>query len=373
MCLCTSPIWYRKGGLEYARLLGDSIHQSLRDEYNQTLEDFRRDQERYEMDKKVYQKEKSAERTPPIPPTTPPQLMLFIPANNSKTGLYQNLTENSERGIMFETEGDTLADAVKQDYAGFTDLLRNAFHHERCTFFRRANGGEYVEVSRPYLSLVLSSTFDQLKSLMPTAENGLFSRFLFYEMKSSSEFRNVFDKRKRDYAAYFGELGQGFKKMYGHLHALTEPLYFDLTDHQQAAFVKLFQAWKTELREYVANDLDGTVNRLGTICFRVAMVFTVLRAFDKNAIKGPLLCNDEDFENAIRIVETLKTHAVRIYNRLPKPAPTADAEPVGSDPKREAQKTKCRELFAQGKSCREISTIVFGDESKKSTVYRWTH
>ncbi|GAB2564342.1 DUF3987 domain-containing protein [Spirosoma areae] len=363
-----APYGCGKGGLEYARLLGDAIHRGKRKEYDQNLAEYQQDQERYDLAKKASQKDKSAQPPPP-PKPAPPQIMLFIPANNSKSGLYKNLAENNERGVIIETEGDTLADALKQDYAGFTDLLRNAFHHERCTFFRRGNGGEYVEITRPFLSLVLSSTFDQLKTLMPTPENGLFSRFLFYEMKGSAEFRNVFDKRKRNYADYFGKMGDWFEKMYNHLEPLPEPIYFDLTDQQQAAFVDQFQAWKDELREYVAKDLDGTVNRLGLICFRVAMVLTVIRAFDTGEKIGAFVCSDNDYANALSIVETLKIHAVRVYNKLPKAASTADAEPA--DEKK--QKQQCQELFSQGMSCRDISTKVFGDESKKSTVYRWTH
>ena len=369
-----APYGTGKGGLENARLLGAAVHQAKRDDYTLRTEAFYQKQQQYEKDKKAYQKNKDTEASPPVPPKSPPQLMLFIPANNSKSGLYQNLTENKERGIMIETEGDTLADAVKQDYAGFTDLLRNAFHHERCTFFRRGNGGEYVEVTRPFISLVLSSTFDQLKALIPTPENGLFSRFMFYEMKGTVEFRNVFDKRKRNYADYFDLMGKAFKKMYDYLDALEKPLYFDLTENQQSQFVQKFRAWKKELHEYVTKDLDGTVNRLGLICFRVAMVFTVLRAFDTDQKEGPFVCSDTDFENALRIVETLKIHAVRVYNKLPKSAIPADADSADEDEEKTKQKRACRKLFAEGMTnCREISIKVFGNESKKTTVYRWTH
>ena len=44
-------------------------------------------------------------------PIKPTQKALFIPANNSKTGVFDILSNNEERGIIFETEADTLADA----------------------------------------------------------------------------------------------------------------------------------------------------------------------------------------------------------------------------------------------------------------------
>jgi len=81
--------------------------------------------------------------------------MLYIPANNSKSGIYQLLEENDDKGIMFESEGDTLADAIKQDYGSFSDTLRKAFHHENLDLFRRGNE-ELIEINKPELSVVLS-------------------------------------------------------------------------------------------------------------------------------------------------------------------------------------------------------------------------
>ena len=62
-------------------------------------------------------------------PVKPPERMLFIPANNSTTGVYQLISDNEGRGLMFETEGDTLTQAFKSDYGNYSDGFRKAFHH----------------------------------------------------------------------------------------------------------------------------------------------------------------------------------------------------------------------------------------------------
>ena len=103
--------------------------------------------------------------------------------------------ENGGRGTVFETEADTLADALKQDHGGFSDTLRQSFGHEPLSYFRRTNS-EDVEIASPALSVVLSSTFDQLVKLIPSAENGLFSRFVYSELKTTPPVHNVFDKSK---------------------------------------------------------------------------------------------------------------------------------------------------------------------------------
>src|SRR5690606_26699081 len=78
-------------------------------------------------------------------PSKPPERMLFIPANNSVTGVYQLISDNEGRGLIFETEGDTLAQAFKSDYGNYSDGFRKAFHHETISYYRRTDR-EYVDI-----------------------------------------------------------------------------------------------------------------------------------------------------------------------------------------------------------------------------------
>ena len=59
-------------------------------------------------------------------PQKPAERMLFIPANNSTTGVFQLLSDNEGKGLIFETEGDTLAQAFKSDYGNYSDGFRKA-------------------------------------------------------------------------------------------------------------------------------------------------------------------------------------------------------------------------------------------------------
>src|SRR5690606_30104441 len=128
---------------------------------------------------------------PPPMPTPAGHTKLYLPANSTKTAMMQLLMENNGRGIIFETEGDTLADMLRQDYGNFSDVLRKAYHHESVSFFRRANN-EDVFIEHPQLSVVLSGTQDQLHRLIPTIENGLFSRFCFYILDQRQGFKDPF-------------------------------------------------------------------------------------------------------------------------------------------------------------------------------------
>jgi hypothetical protein len=304
-----------KGGLDYARQLGKQVHQAKKEEYNESFQEYSKDMEVYKKLLKDFHKSKSYEAEPPEMPQRPPSLMLFIPANNSKSGIYQLLFENNGRGILFETEGDTLADALKQDYGGFSDTLRKAFHHERLDLFRRMNN-EHIEIQHPELSVVLSSTFDQLKKLIPSVENGLYSRFLYYELKQNSRFIDVFDNRKNLYHEYFEKAGEHFKELFDRLEKLNHPIRFSLTKEQQNRFIAFFDERKSKMIVEVDTTMAGMANRLGVIAYRIMMVFTALRAYENEMLNASIQCNDVDFDNALQIVNRLEKHAKTVYEFL---------------------------------------------------------
>ncbi len=331
------PYGSGKGALTYARMLAQDVHKAR-------------------LAETLKAKERLMEGDP-----EPPQQLHYIPANNSKTGFFELLSGNAGAGTLFESEGDTLADAIRQDYGNFSDGLRKGFHHEPISFYRRTNK-EFVEIENPRLSVVLSSTFDQLLTLIPSPENGLFSRFCFYSLPGDPNFRNVFAIEKRDYMTAFRSLANGLKQVYDGLSQLSEPIVFRLTKDQEARFVERFQALKTELRETNDANLDGTVNRLGLQFFRVAMILTALRSNGDS----PMYCTDQDFDLAGEIVDVLTQHAIDIYFQLPQPK-THNSKHI----ERAEDIKRALELSKAGQTYGAISQAIFGDESHKSTVHRW--
>ena len=107
------------------------------------------------------------------------QKTLIIPANSSASSLISILHDNDGIGLLFETEGDTLSQTLKSEHGNYSDLLRKAFHHETISMSRRKDR-EYLEIDNPRVSVVLAGTPEQVRHLIPDAENGLLSRFIFY-------------------------------------------------------------------------------------------------------------------------------------------------------------------------------------------------
>jgi hypothetical protein len=354
-----------KGSLMYSKMLGFQIHKSM-------IEVSKADNDQFEIENELYKAEfqkwkKSKIGDPPKKPIQPQQKLLFIPANNSKSGLFELLSGNEESGIMFESEGDTLADAIRQDYGNFSDGLRKAFHHESISFYRRLNK-EFIEIENPKISVVISSTFDQLLALIPTAENGLFSRFLFYELPHEPKFRNVFDASKDNYLPVFSGLGEQMKQVYEYFKADTYGFKFQLTEPQQAGFIEYFRALKLEIQDNLTFELDGTINRLGLQFFRIAMIFTTLRQYYSSTIDREMFCSDQDFQLTKNIISELKNHALNIYFKLPEPKPVSNKFQGKAETVQQAI-----ELHNSGLSYGEISQRIYNNPNHKSTIYRWIH
>ncbi len=335
------PYGSGKGALRYARELGAAVH-------------------RLKLAETLEAQENHLEGEP-----EPPQLLHFIPANSSKTGFFELLSANQGAGTLFETEGDTLADAIRQDYGNFSDGLRKAFHHEGISYYRRT-GKEFVEIDNPRLSVILSSTADQLLALIPTAENGLFSRFCYFTLPPDPSFKNVFDQAKAFCYDTFQDVGHALREIYKFMNGQSEPVTFELTPDQQKQFLDHFQKLKTALQNDVSHDLDGAVNRLGLQFFRIAMILTTMRYFGGDGLKRPLVCGDQDFQLTMQIIEVLKTHAVDVYARLPQ---VMDFEHKHID--RAENVKKALELHRAGQTYRQISETVFGTQTHVSTIFRW--
>ncbi|WP_207493179.1 DUF3987 domain-containing protein [Aridibaculum aurantiacum] len=311
-----------KGRLVHCKQIVAPIHKHFRDQAKLM-------KQQHELEMMDYNEKKGKDATAEKP-AKPPEKMLLIPANNSTTGVFQLLFENDGRGLLFETEGDTLAQAFKSDYGNYSDGFRKAFHHETISYYRRTDR-EYVDIPLPCLSAVLSGTPKQVSSLIPNAENGLFSRFIFYFMNVKPVWKDVFTfSTDNGLDDYFNALGEQFFHFFQSLQASPE-IHFSLTIDQQQQFNTFFQQVQQTYITLKGLDYMATVRRLGLIAFRIAMILSVLRLMETGEMPSRLVCEERDFQTAMGIVKTLVIHSAKVFSELPAEAQL---------PKRKNQKEK---------------------------------
>ena len=304
-----------KGRLSLCRHLAAPLHRELREQYRKSMEKYKQEQLQYVMNKK---KGEASE------PEEPPFLTLFIPANSTATVVYQTLSQNNGVGLLFETEGDTLANAFNSDLGNYSDGFRKAFHHEMISYLRKKDR-EYVEITKPKFSAILSGTPEQVFNLIPSAENGLFSRFIFYVMPTEIVWHDMFDASEGPTAdELFKEIGRDFYQFHKLLGA--QPIRFILQQEQQRRFNAFFSKTQAEYAALFGNDIIASVRRLGLIFFRITMILTVLRQMDDDAFplalddgkEALLVCTDADFDTALAMVKVLLQHTVRVFQALPR-------------------------------------------------------
>jgi len=324
-----------KGRLVHCRQLVNPIHKELR-------EQAKLHKQHYELEMAEYNSKKGKEDGIEKP-AKPPEKMLFIPANNSSTGAYQLLGDSDGRGLIFETEGDTLAHAFKSDYGNYSDGFRKAFHHETISYYRRTDR-EFVDIESPCLSTVLSGTPKQVSALIPNAENGLFSRFIFYFMNVRPVWKNVFaSQTDNGLDDYFEALGNEFYELYKVIMQ-DEPRQFHLTADQQEQFNQFFGQIQEKYMNLQGLDYMATIRRLGLIAFRISMIFSALRIMEMRHIKydknigafdsttgeilsnscqtgdtsKKLICEERDFQAALEMVKVLVKHSSKVFGELPQ-------------------------------------------------------
>ena len=304
-----------KGRLVHCRQLVNPIHKELREQAKLLKQQHELEMAEYNAKKG---KEEGVEK-----PGKPPEKMLFIPANNSSTGAYQLLGDSDGKGLIFETEGDTLAHAFKSDYGNYSDGFRKAFHHETISYYRRTDR-EYVDIENPCLSAVLSGTPKQVSALIPNAENGLFSRFIFYFMNVRPTWKDVFaDTTSQGLDEYFDALGAEFYELFKVLKANSE-MHFCLTADQQAQFNVFFAQVQDHYMTLQGIDYMATIRRLGLIAFRISMILSALRILETGDTSTQIICEERDFQAALAMVRVLVKHSAKVFTELPedvKPSP----------------------------------------------------
>ncbi len=315
-----------KGRLALCRYLIEPIHDRLRELNEAEQTEYKQKMQAYNASKNKASLEK---------PEEPPLRMLFIPANSSATAVYQVLNDNGGQGIMFETEGDTLANTFSSDYGNYSDGFRKAFHHENISYVRRKDK-EYVNLKRPRLSTLLTGTPKQILSLITDAENGLFSRFVFYYLNTKLEWQNVFDKEQDGTLdEYFTALGEEFNDFYAVLKEAGD-IRFEMTEAQGKEFNAWFESAQLEYAAKYGDEMIASIRRLGLITFRIAMILSALRIMEDGCFEPQLICSDEDFGNAMTIAKVAVEHTAKVFRELPKAA----ASTAGT-----GQKTVRRQMF----------------------------
>jgi len=307
-----------KGMMRFCARLVKPVHDKLMAESEEARNEYRK---RMELKKQEKKGKSTKGETENVMEQMPPLKVFNIPADSSASAFIRTFAE-TQRGIMFETEGDTLAKILRLDFGGYSDLLRKAAHHEPITFMRVGSDdkgeGIHIYIDYPCLSVVLSGTPKQLKNLMTDAENGLFSRFGVLYVTTNPEWEDQYeDDEGESYEECFDRYADDLYVIYTKLVCLGEKgVQFKLTKAQRKEVRSFFRNNLFRYNTLYDGEYDGIMHRLGVMHGRICMVLTALRAESVDRFDEPLVCSDEDVKLALEMIKVLNQHTDFAYRSL---------------------------------------------------------
>lgn len=310
--LVLAPAASGKSALNYARLLAEGYQNELLEKSEQLKKEYKTAQRDYQQ---AIANSGNGQNQNPDPPEKPPYKMLFIPANSSSSRIIRHLSDNQGKGIICETEADTLGNVLKQDWGGYSDLLRKAFSGESLSQSRRTED-EFALIENTQLAVALTGTPRQILRLIPSAEDGLFSRFLFYTYNTPPIWQDVSPKnQKADLHRHFEEKSKEVLKM---IHFWQrQQVDFQLQEHQWHYLNLHFQQLLTKAHAFYGPSAEATIKRGGNLLFRIAMVLSACRQYQDNTIQKKYLCQETDFQIAFQLISTYLEHALFLLEKLP--------------------------------------------------------
>ena len=245
----------------------------------------------------------------PIHEATP----LIIPGDATYPAFYQTLAKQHGRGYIHESEGSVITDIWRSSTANYNTALRKAAEHETIS---RARCKEYSVIENPQLSMVLTGTFSQYHALVPSIENGYFSRLLTLIVEDVQPFSERYVQPAESSQAIIATAAEQLYHLYEGLFA-AQPLEFQLTEDQRTRLgLHLKTAYPTLIR-MLGEDFHSVILRMAVHIERIAMILSALRVSTPYTIHHtPLVCSDEDYRIAELIGNKLILHMAQAYQMI---------------------------------------------------------
>ena len=311
-----------KGAIDDIKHLLMPIERNMQKQYYAQLAEYKEQHAEWESKKSQHKRGDNSAGPEPEEPTF---RSLFISADSSAAAFKQDLFNDGGRAMVFSTEADTLTQVLSQEWGQFTDILRQAFHHEDITS-TRAKDKQHIIIEEPQLGLLVTCTPKQIIELLSPKqnENGTSSRDLFYCTKGNMEWRDPF-AGKEPAADRYREIGESVKQMYDLLvRRRDNRIQILLTVEQKLAFNEHFKPLLPEQIGLYGVDFAAFIVRIALVAFRMMMVLTTLRNYEQGQLadtqQQAFVCSDNDYQTAMTIIDCLVAHTAYVYTTLLRPA-----------------------------------------------------
>ncbi|MBQ4394075.1 MAG: DUF3987 domain-containing protein [Paludibacteraceae bacterium] len=268
------------------------------------------------------------------------QYPMLIAGDSTLAAFYKALEQQDGVGYMHESEGSVITDIWKTSAANYNTALRKAAEHEPISR-NRVKGAS--EIKSPRLSMLLTGTFGQYKALVPSVENGYFSRMLTVVIRGTNGFDKRYVSSKGGQIATPKIVGQRLLRTYEALMNGGEREW-SLTNAQKERLGEHLETEYDTLIGLLGENFHSTVVRMAVQIERMAMVLTAMRGGenphtmrgnehtdsripsgimdktggdkDRPSLADTIYCRDEDYETAEMIGNKMLLHMAAAYRMI---------------------------------------------------------
>ena len=333
------------------------------------------------------------------------QYPMLIAGDSTLPAFYKALEEQGGCGYMHESEGSVITDIWKTSAANYNTALRKAAEHEPISRNRVKSASE---IKNPRLSMLLTGTFGQYKALVPSVENGYFSRLLTVVIRGTNPFDKRYVRSKGGQSVIPKQVGLRLLRTYEQLMNAGEREW-SLTDAQKERLGEHLETEYGTLIGLLGDNFHSAVVRMAVQIERMAMVLTAMRggenphtmrgnehtesripsgimdktdeesriisgktdeakSGDKNIseMHDVLFCSDEDYETAEMIGNKMLLHMASAYQMI-----DGDAQDVVPEIKPLDQRKVLFEQLKPEYKLQELITEAKSQGISRATVIRW--
>jgi len=249
---------------------------------------------------------------------------LLIPGDSTYPAFYRQLERQDGRGYIHESEGSVITDVWRSAVTNYNTALRKAAEHEPIT---RNRVRDNSSIACPQLSVLLTGTFSQYRALVPSVENGYFSRLLTLVVDDREAFHHRYVQPADGAGAVMTAAAARLHALCGALFR-SHPVEFSLTPHQRDRLGQHLENAYPALISFLGEDFHSVVLRMAVHIERMAMILTAMRlgenaddadmpsSVSPESYSGPLLCSDVDYATAELIGNKLILHMAAAYRMI---------------------------------------------------------
>lgn len=266
------------------------------------------------------------------------QYPMLIAGDSTLAAWYKALEERGGSGYMHESEGSVITDIWKTAAANYNTALRKAAEHEAISR-NRCTG--VSEIKCPKMSMLLTGTFNQYRALVPSVENGYFSRLLTLVIRETHPFDKRYVSTIGGQSAVPQQAGRELLRVYERLSQQGEREW-SLTEEQKTRLGEHLETEYGTLIGLLGDNFHSAVVRMAVQIERIALILTALRGdsilmsrahnkiepeynsglMDKESritsgtTDETIYCQDEDYQTAEMIGNKLLLHMAAAYRMI---------------------------------------------------------